>query len=81
MDTETILKQFGNIEQKIETLLENNKSLVTANVKLKDKITQLEAELQAKTESENRNNEVKTLIRTRIDSLMERLDGITEAEA
>ena len=80
MDTETILKQFGDIEQKIETLLKNNKSLVAANVELKDKITQLEAELQAKTESENRNDEVKTLISTRIDSLMKRLDGITEAE-
>ena len=80
MDTETILKQFGDIEQKIETLLKNNKSLVTANMELKDKITQLEAELQAKTESENRNDEVKTLISTRIDSLMKRLDGITEAE-
>ena len=81
MDTETIVKQFGEIEQKIETLVKNNKSLVTANMELKDKITQLEAELQAKTESEERNNEVKTLIRTKIDSLMERLDGITEAEA
>jgi regulator of replication initiation timing len=80
LDTETILKQFGDIEQKIETLLKNNKSLVAANVELKDKITQLEAELQAKTESENRNDEVKTLISTRIDSLMKRLDGITEAE-
>jgi len=81
LDTETIVKQFGEIEQKIETLVKNNKSLVTANMELKDKITQLEAELQAKTESENRNDEVKTLISTRIDSLMKRLDGITEAEA
>lgn len=80
MDNETILKQFGEIEKKIDSILKTNKTLESANLELKEKLTNLEAELQQKIELENRNNEVKTLIRTRIDSLMERLDGITEAE-
>lgn len=79
MDNETILKQFGEIEQKIDSLLSINKSLESTNLKLQEKIKTLESELQQKTESENKSNEVKTLIRTRIDSLMERLDGIAEA--
>ena len=81
MDNETILKQFGEIENKIDSLIKINKSLETTNLELKEKIGKLEAELQKTAESENRNNEVKTLIRKRIDSLMERLDGITEVEA
>lgn len=81
MDNETILEQFGKIEGKVESLIKNNQLLKAANLELKEKAEKLAAELQQKDELESRNDEVKKLIRTKIDSLMERLDGITEAEA
>lgn len=81
MDNETILEQFGKIEGKVESLIKTNQLLKAANLELKEKAEKLAAELQQKDELESRNDEVKKLIRTKIDSLMERLDGITEAEA
>lgn len=81
MDNEAILEQFGEIEKKIDSLVKTNRNLASINSELKEKIATLEVEIQKKTESENRNNEVKTLIRSKIDSLMERLDGVPEAEA
>ena len=81
MDNETILEQFGKIEEKVESLIKTNQLLETANLELKEKMEKLETELQQKDESEGRNDEVKNLIRAKIDSLMERLDGVTEAEA
>jgi peptidoglycan hydrolase CwlO-like protein len=81
LDNEAILKQFGEIEQKIDSLVKTNRQLESANEELKAKIESLEADLQEKNELENRNDEVKALIRSKIDSLMERLDGVKEAEA
>ena len=81
MDNETILEQFGKIEEKVESLIKTNQLLETANLEQKEKMEKLETELQQKDESEGRNDEVKNLIRAKIDSLMERLDGVTEAEA
>ena len=81
MDNETILEQFGKIEEKVESLIKTNQLLETANLEQKEKMEKLETELQQKNESEGRNDEVKNLIRAKIDSLMERLDGVTEVEA
>ena len=81
MDNETILEHFGKIEEKVESLIKTNQLLETANLEQKEKMEKLETELQQKNESEGRNDEVKNLIRAKIDSLMERLDGVTEVEA
>ncbi len=81
MDNETILAQFGKIEKKVESLIKSNQLFEAANLELKEKVEKLETELQQKNELEDRNDEVKNLIREKIDSLVERLDGITEAEA
>lgn len=80
MEDEVILKQFDEIEKKVERLIGVNKSLKKNNIVLKGKIEQLEQELQVKVEAENHQNEVKTLIRSKIDGLTARLDGITEAQ-
>ena len=80
MDNETIIKQFDEIEFRVETLIEACKTLEAANSELKDKVDRLESELRSKNETEDRDKEAKALIRTKIDSLMEKLDGITEAE-
>jgi FtsZ-binding cell division protein ZapB len=81
LDNETILAQFGKIEKKVESLIKSNQLFEAANLELKEKVEKLETELQQKNELEDRNDEVKNLIREKIDSLVERLDGITEAEA
>lgn len=80
MEDKVILKQFDEIEKKVERLIGVNKSLKKNNIVLKGKIEQLEQELQVKVEAENHQNEVKTLIRSKIDGLTARLDGITEAQ-
>ncbi len=80
MEDEVILKQFDEIEKKVERLIGINKSLKKNNIVLKGKIEQLEQELQVKVEAENHQTEVKALIRSKIDGLMVRLDGITEAQ-
>jgi FtsZ-binding cell division protein ZapB len=81
LDNETILEQFEKIEKKVESLIKTNQSLETTNLELKEKTEKLETELQQIKDSEDRNDEVKNLIRAKIDNLMERLDGVTEAEA
>jgi len=80
LEDEVILKQFDEIEKKVERLIGVNKSLKKNNIVLKGKIEQLEQELQVKVEAENHQTEVKVLIRSKIDGLMARLDGITEAQ-
>ena len=73
MDNELILQQFEEIEQKVERLEAANEALKSENTKLAEA-------LQGKIEAEKRHTEVRTLIRSKIDSLMSRLDGIAEVE-
>ena len=76
MNNEEILKQFEVIEQKVERVIEICKSHEETNLELTRKIRNLEEELQSKTEAEKRYQEDRTLIRSRVDSLLSRLDKI-----
>ena len=80
MDNELILRQFEEIEKKVESLIEVNKSLEATNLELGNKIKRLEEELQGKVEAENNYVEERALIRSRIDSLLVRLEDIVKAE-
>ena len=80
MDNELILRQFEEIEKKVESLIEVNKSLEATNLELRNKIKRLEEELQGKVEAENNYVEEKALIRSRIDSLLVRLEDFVKAE-
>ena len=80
MDNDTILKQFNEIENRVESLISRCSSLETANSELTASVNNLEATLKDKEAVENQDGEVRTLIRSKIDSLLERLDGITEVE-
>jgi len=77
LDNEQILRQFQDIEKKVESVIEVCKSFKTRNLELLNKIERLEEELQNKIEAENSNNEQKALIRSKIDSLLVRLGDIT----
>jgi cell division protein ZapB len=81
LDNELILQQFDKIEEKVEGLVEVCKTLESTNLELRDKIERLEEELKDKVETENRYVEEKSLIRSKIDMLLVRLDNITEVSA
>lgn len=79
MDNDTILKQFEEIEKRVERLIGACQTLKAANTELNEKVGRLEAELLEKNQEEGKNTEIKALIRTKIDNLMERLEGVAEA--
>ena len=76
MESQFILKQFEEIEKKIERLIEFRKSHEETNLELENKIKGLEEELQGKIEAEKKYAQEKALIRSKIDNLLVRLDGI-----
>lgn len=79
MDIDIIVQKFDEIESKVEQLIETTAALEAANAELIEKNEQLEQELQGMREKEHRSEEVKVLIRNKIESLMGRLGGIVEA--
>ena len=79
MDNDFVLKQFGEIEQKVERLIENCNAQVAANSELKNKLIRLEEEIQGKVEAEKNYAEEKALIRSKIDGLLARLDEISDS--
>ncbi len=78
MDNDFVLKQFGEIELKVEKLIENCKAQAVANSELKNKLNSLEEEIQGKVEAEKSYAEEKALIRSKIDGLLARLDDISD---
>jgi len=80
LDNEIILRQFEEVEKKVEKLIDACKSHETTNLELRNKVKRLEEELQSKIETENNYTQERKLIRSKIDSLLVRLEDITEAE-
>ncbi|MBC8392388.1 MAG: hypothetical protein H8E17_07475 [Deltaproteobacteria bacterium] len=78
MDNDAILKQFEEIEQKVDKLIGVCKSFEETKLELTNKIEGLEKELQGKAEEESRYAEEKALIRSKVDSLLARLEDVTE---
>jgi FtsZ-binding cell division protein ZapB len=78
LDIEIIVQKFDEIEKKVESLIEASKTLEAANAELKSSNIRYEQRLHELQESERRNEEVKSLIRDKIDSLVGRLNGITK---
>ena len=81
MDKQMIFRQFDELEEKVERLIGVCKSLETTNLELKNRIAFLEQELQGKAEAENSHTEERTLIRSKIDSLLQRLKNISGASS
>ncbi len=79
MDNEFIVKQFEEIEKKVEKLIDVLKSHETTNLELRNRIKGLEEELQGRNEVESNYSQERALIRSKIDSLLVRLEDITEA--
>lgn len=80
MDNELILKQFEEIEKKVENLINVCKSFKTTNLELRNKVERLEEELQGKVDTENNYAQERALIRSKIDGLLGRLEDMTEVD-
>lgn len=80
MDNEIISRQFEEIEKKVGKLIDVYKSLEATNLELRNKIKRLEEEFQGKVDAETNYTQEKALIRSKIDSLLVRLEDITEVE-
>ena len=78
MDNELILRQFDEIEKKVENLLEAFQALEATNRQLHEKIESLNAELQSRIEAEEKYAKEKDLIRLKIDGLLGKLEDIAE---
>ena len=80
MDSEFILRQFLEIEEKVGKVIELCKSQETTNLELRNRIKILEEEIQEKVEAENNYVAQKGLIRSKIDSILAKLEDIEEVK-
>ncbi|MFC1816328.1 cell division protein ZapB [Thermodesulfobacteriota bacterium] len=80
MDNELILREFDKIEKKVERLIEVLKTLEATNSELRNKIESLNTELQDRVATEKNYAEERDLIRSKIDSLLVKLEDISEVE-
>ena len=78
MDTDDILSQFDEIERKVEHLNQMCQTLRSENAELREKSTRFEKELDELRASEEHHREVKTLIRGKVDTILQKLEGIAE---
>jgi len=74
LDIDALSSQFAEIEKKVEKLIEVCRSQQAANLELHYKIKQREEELHVKNEVVKRQMEEKALIRSRIDTLLAKLE-------
>jgi hypothetical protein len=77
LENEFVLKQFEEIERKVVKLIETCKALEATNLEQKNKIINLEEEIQGKVEAERICAEEKALIRSKIDGLLVKLDEVS----
>ena len=73
MDSNQILQRFAEIERSVERVTEVCESFEAINSELKRTIGKLEKELQRKVEAERRYQEERSLIRSKINNLLEKL--------
>ena len=76
-----LMQQFEEIEQKLERLIAICSSLEIKNIQLRNTISSLEAELRLKTEALENYSEERTMIRSKIDTLLVKLENIAEMDS
>jgi hypothetical protein len=74
LDNAIISNQFNDIEKKVARLIEICKRNEAANLELKNKIHSLEEELLGKIEAEKSYAQEKALIRSKIDTLLVKIE-------
>jgi peptidoglycan hydrolase CwlO-like protein len=78
LDNAILSDQFNQIEKKVARLIAICKENEAANLELRNKIKSLEEELLGKIETEKSHAQEKALIRSKIDSLLVRIEEIIE---
>jgi len=78
LENDFILKQFEEIEQRVEKLIEICNALEATNLEQKNKIKSLEEEIQGKVEAERSYAGEKALIRSKIDGLLVKLGEVSK---
>ena len=73
MDSKAVLQKFELLENKVERLIEVIHQLKAENEALRQEKEMLTTQLSEKAEAEKQNDELKSLVRSRIDNLMGRL--------
>ncbi|MCX5882261.1 MAG: cell division protein ZapB [Deltaproteobacteria bacterium] len=76
-----LMRQFEEIEQKVERLIAICSSLEVKNIQLRNTISGLETELRLKTEALENLSEERTMIRSKIDTLLVKLENIAEMDS
>ena len=74
----TVLQHFDALEKKIEHLIETCKRLETTNAELEQQNSALTQQIEEKVVEQKKQLELKGLIRSKIDSLMGRLDELAD---
>ena len=81
MENEMLLmQQFEEIEQKVERLIAICGSLEARNVQLGNTVSSLEEELRLKTDALESISEERTMIRSKVDTLLVMLENIAEID-
>ena len=81
MENEMLLvQQFEEIEQKVERLIAICGSLEARNVQLGNTVSSLEEELRLKTVALESISEERTMIRSKVDTLLVMLENIAEMD-
>ena len=78
VDEEGFAEQFKKLEDRVEELVRMCNELQNAKAELGKKVEKLEKSLAAKDESEQGYLEERSMIRSRMDSLLEKLDQVFE---
>ncbi len=81
MNNELIIKQFDEIETKVERIISTLQARKTENAELKQKINRLEETLRQKEETESHFAEEKLQIRGKIDGLLSKLDDLAKSDS
>jgi len=75
-----LMQQFEEIEQKVERLIAICGSLEARNVQLGNTVSSLEEELRLKTDALESISEERTMIRSKVDTLLVMLENIAEID-
>lgn len=74
MNEESIFQEFDKLESKLNGLIEQCETLKAQNAQLEAEAAALEEELRLKTENEEKLMEERSMVRSRIDGLLARVN-------
>jgi len=80
LDNDSLWQQLDMVEQRLGKLVATAQRANDDNLALKARITKLEEELNNREVEHKRHLEEKELIRTKVDSLLEKLDQLADSE-